>query len=163
MKLQIAMLLFLATTNAFAEIEIRFDRFTNKTRVSAPVAAQLAARADVALTPNWLADFSGQQPTALPSQVTLIFWKTSKSWEYLRCHSTAMLVDNTPFPLSESKHSGTPERGYVIERIRMSLTIDQAIKLSEAKLVEFKVCNTEGQFSENDLQDLRKFIKALTP
>jgi hypothetical protein len=29
--------------------------------------------------------------------------------------------------------------------------------------VEFKVCNTEGRFSEGDLQGLRGFLNALTP
>ena len=163
MKLQLAIILSLATTNAYAEIEIKFDRFTNKTTVSSPVANQLVSRADTALTPNWFATYTGKKPTELLSGMALTFWKINKSWEYLQCHSAAMLADGLPFPLAKSTHSGTVGRGYVVERIKVPFTLANVKKLSEAKLVEFKICNTEGRFSEDDLQDLREFIKALTP
>ncbi len=162
MKLQIAVVLFLAT-NAFAGIEINFDRFTNKTVVATPGMDELISRADSALTPSWFTQFTGQQPTALPSKLNLTFWKVNKSWKYLRCHDVVMLADGSPFPLDASKHDGTVGRGYVMERVGVDVSFAKAEELSRAKLVEFKICNTEGRFSEGDMEDLRNFVKALTP
>lgn len=159
MKFLLAMMLFF-TANAFAEVEIEFDRFTNKTVVS--TTSEFLNRIGVEPTPHWFAAFDGQKPTVTPP-VTLTFWKQNKSWEYLQCNALAMLVDGSPFPVRTSKHSGTVGSGYVVERINTSLTAAEATKLSEAKLVEFKICNTEGRFSENDLADLRKIIQVIKP
>lgn len=162
MKYLIAVMLFFVT-NAFAGVETNFDRFTNLTTVTTPGANELVSRASSALTPMWFAAFNGEKPTGLVSALSLTFWKTNKSWEYLRCHSTAMLVDGSPFPLDASKHAGTVGSGYVSERISIPFSLAKLQQLSTAKLVEFKICNTEGRFSEGDMQDLQNLVKALTP
>ena len=161
MKFLLALMLFF-TANAFAEIQINFDRFSKKTIVTTEGTSQFLDRMEVELTPRWFAKFDGQKPTLAPP-VSLTFWKKSESWEYLRCNVLAMLVDGSPFPVGTSKHDGTVGSGYVLERISVSLTAANATKLSKANLVEFKICNTEGRFSENDLADLRKIIQTIKP
>jgi hypothetical protein len=74
-----------------------------------------------------------------------------------------MLVDGSPVQLSPAQHDGDVGRGYVTERIRVAVSLDTARTLAESRLVEFKICNTEGRFSAGDLQGLRGFINALTP
>ena len=144
-------------------VEIKFDRFNNRTTVRFPSTQQTVARANNSLTPTWLASFEGQTPSTPPSTLSLTFVKVVRSWEYLRCHSVAILADGSQVQLPPENHSGHIGRGYVIERIKVVVGIDIARKLSESQLVEFKVCTTEGRFSQADLQGLRGVIKAITP
>jgi hypothetical protein len=144
------------------KVEVKFDRFKNQTTVNFPSVKRLVARADSHLTPEWFASFAGQTPSTIPSILSLTFWKYNKTWQYLRCHSLAILADGASVQLPPAKHDGDVRQGYVSERITVIVSLATARKLSESHLVEFKVCNTEGRFSEGDLQGLRDVIKAIT-
>ena len=144
-------------------VEIKFDRFRNRTTVRFPSTQQTVVRANNSLTPTWLASFEGQTPSTLPSSLSLTFVKVVRTWEYLHCYSVAILADGSRVQLPPENHSGHIGRGYLIERINVVVGFDIARKLSESQLVEFKVCNTEGRFSQKDLQGLRGVIKAITP
>ena len=65
--------------------------------------------------------------------------------------------------LPPAEHEGTVEQDYVAEYITVTVSLATARTLAESRLVEFKICNTEGRFSEGDLQGLRDVIKVLTP
>ena len=145
------------------KVEVKFDRFKNHTTVTFPSPQQVATRADTQLTPVWLAIFNGQTPSTMPSTVLLAFWKISNTWQYLRCHSLAMLADGSPIQLPPAEHDGKVGQGYVRESILVTVSLATARLLAESRLVEFKICNTEGRFSARDLQGLRSFINALTP
>jgi hypothetical protein len=93
--------------------------------------------------------------------LSLTFWKFNKTWKYLRCHSLAILADGASVQLPPAQHDGDVGEGYVSERITVIVSLATARQLSESRLVEFKICNTEGRFSEGDLQGLRDVIKAI--
>ena len=144
------------------KVEVEFDRFKNKTTVNFPSVKQLVARAANHLTPGWVASFAGQTPSTIPSTLFLIFWKSNETWQYLRCHSLAILADGASVQLPPATHDGDVRKGGVTERITVIVSLATARKLSKSHLVEFKICNTEGRFSEGDLQGLRDVIKAIT-
>lgn len=162
MKFKFALLLLLAAGNVFSGIETKYDRFAGLTVVSTLPTSQIG-RASIVLTPEWIATFTGEKPTKVPNFVNLQFWKINKSWQYLNCHSVSMLADGLPFPSAKSKHEGNVGRSQVTEIITVVFSHADVTKLSEAKTVEFKVCNTESRFSEDEMQDLREFVKATTP
>lgn len=162
MKFQFLLLLFLTTKNVYAEIELKYDRFKDWTVVTTFPASGVM-RAEYAIVPEWIGLFKGQNPTKVPDFVMLQFWKINKSWQYLSCHSVSLLADGVAFPSPTSKHSGNVGRGHVTEIIKVQFSHADVTKLSEAKSIEYRICNTESRLSESDMQDLREFIKATTP
>ena len=83
------------------------------------------------------------------------------SWKYLRCHPLYLLVDGKPFREISTSHDGSVGRSYVLEFIRTDLNFEEIKKLSKAKRIEFKLCNTEREFSISDLEDLKSFVRMM--
>ena len=74
-----------------------------------------------------------------------------------------MLADGAAVRLPPAQYQSNVQGEHVVEDIRVIVNLATARTLAESRLVEFKICNTEGRFSEGDLQGLREVIKALTP
>ena len=90
------------------KVEVRFDRFENSTTVIFPSIRQLVPRAKKQLTPVWFASFRGQTPP--PTPLLLSFWQFNKTWQYLRCHSLAILADGSAVRLPPAEHEALSNR-----------------------------------------------------
>lgn len=155
MKSHIAVVfLFLTCLPASAEVEVKEDRFTKTTTIG---------------TVPKLTEKDGQPAVTVLSALTkdkttasLLLVTSSKSWRYLKCHSSAWLVDDEPFPMPKAKHDGTVGRGYVMEYLIITpLTQQQVARLGAATKVEYKLCNDEYQVAPTELEDLKKFHELL--
>lgn len=75
---------------------------------------------------------------------------------FAACHQNHWLVDGIPAPELEAAYS-TPGQAQIF---RSTLTRQALEKISRAKTVEFKICNTEGSVSASDLDGLRQLLDA---
>jgi len=142
--------------NAFAEIEIKYDRFKNMTVVkTVPKGGGTVRQPKLIL----IGFYDGQTPSR-PPVCDLGFSVQSGSWAYLRCHSLNCLADGKPVELPPSKHDGRVGRGYVIEQVYITIPLSIVEQLSKCEKVEFKLCNTEFSLSRYEMEDLKTFMEA---
>ncbi|WP_025804626.1 hypothetical protein [Pseudomonas chlororaphis] len=81
-------------------------------------------------------------------------------WQYLDCHHSDWLVDGVRDPYLEMEYSNTVAGSSTMERFTKRVDRQNLERLASAKLVEFKVCGTEGKVSEKDMDGLRKVVNA---
>jgi len=143
--------------NAFAEIEIKYDRFKNKTvvKTNPKKTAGTVRQPELVL----IGFYDGQTPSR-PPDCMIAFSLRSSSWAYLRCHSLNCLADGKPVELPPSKHDGIVGRGYVIEQVFIMIPFSIVEQLSKCEKLEFKLCNTEFFLSIYEMQDLKTFVEA---
>jgi hypothetical protein len=144
---------------SFAEIEIKYDRFKNKTIVQTNPKKTAGTAKQPALV--LMGSYDGQTQSR-PGECTIAFALSSSSWVYLRCHSIYCLTDGNPLELPPSKHEGKAGRGYVIEFISILIPFSIIEQLSKSEKVEFKICNTEFTLTKQEMQDLRTFVEAFS-
>jgi hypothetical protein len=145
------------TYNSFAEIEIKYDRFTNKTTVRTDPKKTAGTAIQPALV--LMGSYDGETPSK-PGVCTLAFALNSSSWVYLRCHTINCLADGKPVVLPSSKHNGKVGKGFVFEFITIMVPFNIIEQLSNYQKVEFKICNTEFSISNYELEDLKTFVEA---
>jgi hypothetical protein len=144
--------------NSFAEIQIKYDKFKNRTVVSTdPKRTEIGTKLHPAL--NLVGSYPGQTPSR-PMDCQLGFVLTNPSWAYLRCHYLYCLADGNPVELPPSKHHGDVGRGSVLEQVFVWVSFSIIEQLSKSERVEFKLCNTEFTLTENQMQDLKTFVEA---
>lgn len=143
--------------NSFAEIEIKYDRFRNRTvvQIDPEKVAKVAKSSAFVL----IGGYDGQTPSR-PAICSLGFYLRSQSWRFLDCHPLYCLADGRPVQLPPSKHSGLTGEGYVIEQIFVRIPFSIVEQLSKCKKIEFKLCNTELSLSSYEMEDLKTFVKA---
>jgi hypothetical protein len=144
---------------SFAGIEIKYDKFTNKTTVRTDPKKVAGTVIQPALI--LIGSYEGETPSK-PAECTLAFALRSSSWAYLRCHQVYCLVDGKPVVLPSSKHDGKVGRGYVLEFITIIVPFTIIEQLSNCQKVEFKICNTEFPISNYELEDLKTFVEAFS-
>jgi len=143
--LAMLVLMCIGTATSNAEVEKKFDRFTNITTIGTTPTANCHHQLSV----RW--DSKG---------VCLsMFVHTSNTWQYLQCHPVYLLVDGNPFRSIRTTHNGRVGRGFVLEFIRIDLTYNEIKELSKSTKIEVKLCNTEFTIPERDMQDLRTFVE----
>lgn len=149
-----SVLLFVITTQA-GVFKDETDRFTGLRAItwnSVPSQPK-----DFALSSYLTIPKQGQQF----SRYTLILTTWANEWQYIDCHSIDWLVDGRPAPYLNAEYTNTAAGSAAIERFSAVVSKPDMIALSSAKLVEFKVCGTEGKVSESDLAGLRKVAGVL--
>ena len=104
--------------NSFAEIEIKYDRFKNRTVVQTDPKKTAGTVIQPALV--LIGSYDGQTPSR-PAVCIIAFSLRSSSWAYLRCHSLNCLADEEPVELPPTKHDGRVGRGYVIEHVTITI------------------------------------------
>jgi hypothetical protein len=142
---------------SFAEIQIKYDRFKDKTTVQTDPKKTRGTKFQPALV--LIGSYGGQSPSK-PGVCDLALALQASSWEYLRCHSVACLADGKPVELPPPKHDGHVRRGYVLEFIIMMVPFNTIEQLSKSEKVELKICNTEFTLTKEEMQDLRTFVEA---
>jgi len=142
---------------SFAEIEIEYDRFKNKTVVRTDPKKTAGTVIQPALV--LIGTYDGQTPSR-PGECLLGFALRSASWAYLRCHSLYCLADGKPVELPPFKHEGSVGRGYVLEHIYIMVPFSFVEQLSKCEKLEFKLCNTEFSLSKYEMEDLKTFVEA---
>lgn len=70
----------------------------------------------------------------------LVVHSTSDDWEYLRCHSVAMILDERRGSLP-SDHDGSVGRGVVVESVRVHLTPALLVAMARGSDVRIRVCS----------------------
>lgn len=75
---------------------------------------------------------------------------------FASCHRNHWLVDGVPVPELEAAYSASGRS----QIFRSTLTRKTLERISRAKTVEFKICNTEGSVSASDLDGLRQLLHA---
>ena len=143
--------------NSFAEIEIKYDRFKNRTNVWTDPKKIGGTVKQPALV--LLGSYDGQTPSR-PEICEIAFFIRSASWAYLHCHSLYCLADGKPVELPPSKHKGRVGRGYVLEHIFIMVPFSFVEQLSKCEKLEFKLCNTEFSLSRYEMEDLKTFVEA---
>ena len=105
-----------------------------------------------------LAIYAKGQKTPAYYGVTLITY--SHSWQFISCNFNDWLVDGKPFPALSGTYENSMAGSATIERFTAKMSRKDLETVAAAKLVEFKVCNTEGKVSSEDLSGIRKVLEA---
>lgn len=79
-------------------------------------------------------------------------------WKYLKCYDTNWLLDGRPITLPRAIHDGEIGDGYVVDGTGQAVTLADLKKFAAAKKVEFEVCKDAGEFSADELNDLRELV-----
>ena len=154
-KFALALLAIVVCNSAMAEIESKEDRFTGSYKIQTKPYASPNSEFGF----SWLyeEDKDGGVKT-----LGLIMHRTSKSWRYLQCHSTAFLADGKPLDLGRESRSGHVGSGYVNEFLIINTSLTKLKTAAQSRKVEYKVCNDEFSMSDRDLTDLREFVRLVT-
>jgi hypothetical protein len=155
--LLVTLFILIMEASSFAEIEIKYDKFKNRTVVQTDPKKIAGTVIQPALV--LIGSYDGQTPSR-PAVCIIAFSLTSSSWAYLRCHSLNCLADGKPVELPPSEHHGSTERGYVIEHVAITIPFSFIEQLSKCEKIEFKLCNTEFSLSRYEMQDLKTFVEA---
>lgn len=143
--------------DSFAEIEIKYDGFKNRTVVQTDPKKTVGTDIQPAL--GLIGSFDGQTPTR-PAGCMIVFSLRSPSWAYRHCHSLSCLADGSPVKLPPSEHDGRVGKGYVMEFISVMIPFTIVERFSKCEKVEFKLCNAEFTLTKQDMQDLKTFVEA---
>lgn len=137
-----------------AEVTVERDEFTGETtvRYDAPVEWEdgRQQRADFTVLTH-------------PSGTVGVLLVTTahRSWRWLECHTTHMLVDGEIVELGEAEHNGDVSRGFVVEQVRVPLSRDAIVTLTQAAEVRVRICNDVMRLSEPSIRVLADLGPAL--
>ena len=142
-----------------AQVTISYDRFERTT------VARLKGE-DTKSQPQFhvLTTFPGDTVPAAPEAV-IWFSVTGRSWQFLECHRTRLLIDGVPLEVpNEAEHDGRVlSSGGVIEFILVTVTWEHVLQLARGTTIEVKICNREFALSRVNMDRLRDFVARVTP
>ena len=85
----------------------------------------------------------------------------SDHWRYMRCNSTAWLVDGKAAPYIRSDYKSSMGDSSTIEMLQATLSLADLTKLAAARTIEYQVCNDEGSLTPSDIDGIRKVLSAV--
>jgi len=85
--------------------------------------------------------------------ISLITWADQQ--QYKTCNHTFWLADGKKIEGMNSQYSARHTKNAVIETFELSPTKEALAALESANKVEFRVCNTEGFVSDDDLSGFK--------
>ncbi|MBF8732797.1 hypothetical protein IRZ59_20385 [Pseudomonas guariconensis] len=97
--------------------------------------------------------YKGKEAKVSRLSVELLTYGHSQQYE--SCNHVYWLADGIPVDGIPTDYSAEFASGVVIERFKLKPADGALDKLASAKKVEFKVCNTEGIVSDNDLSGFK--------
>jgi hypothetical protein len=156
MKSVVALMLFVTSVAAFAEVEVKTDRFTGRTRYSTPSGAQYNT-----LTP--FATILVSDGKMIPS-FDLVMWGSFPHWKYIDCtNNIHWILDGKPvqFPPAEYLNDLDGKKAMKGEIILdgvyyLGLPIEKLKAIASASVVEYKICGDEYKFDETTLSNFRE-------
>lgn len=149
-----AIIAFLVTIPALAEITEKYDRFKNQT-----VLKYEQNKPSAGLPFYLLSGFEGTNKASKRENV-LTFHVSGSGWRYLRCNQTALLVDGKPFSVGKVEHDGRVGTGYVLEFLSIAIPTAALRQLGNAKTVEYKICNDEYRLDDADLAAFKEITES---
>jgi len=145
--------------NHFDPVKIEYDKFKDVTSVIYAEGRGLNA------SPNTIiAIFSYRgQSFKMPSKIGFTVGSTSKDWQFLRAREINFLLDDsTRFSYSVERDSKVGS-GYVIEWLSVQMSVEDFLKLVNAKQVEYSILSATVSLSEQQLESLRELASYLRP
>jgi len=157
-SLFILLLILITGASSYAEIEIKYDRFQDRTTVWTNPKKETGSWIQPGLI--LIGYYEGRTPSK-PAKCILGCVLRVPNWIYLKCYHLSCLADGKPVSLPPSEHKGSVGKSYIVERIYVSVpfsVIEQ--HLSKCEKVEFKLWNQEFALSNYDIEDLKFFVEA---
>ncbi len=142
-------LILLAANASAAGYSEDTDRFTGRKTISWTSAPSYGA-----LAPNLFIHVEDGK-----AENGMVFLSGSfKTWRYLRCSTTHWLADGARLPVVEQDHNGSTGGDGVIEHISNLFGVAELKKIAAASTVEYKACNDEFRFTQDQLDGFKKAI-----
>lgn len=134
------------------ELTDRYDRFEQKRDLQWLSGVRSADPQAMGLTASVV--FNGDQPINVLAHLAGSFERI----EYADCNSVHWLADGSPVRPKTSTYRllQRNQPGAYIEMFTSIFTVDEFVRLARAKVVEYKVCNTEGVIPAEDLDGMRQ-------
>ena len=148
--------LVIGTGAARAEVLTSVDRFTGETKVETAPANSHDLQPQLVVSATWL----GDQPSP-DQELVLGFMVFGYQWRYPGCFGLSWLADGEPVNLGPAKRSTTIlSGGRVVEFVAIpGVRAREAKRLAQAKKVEYRICQTEGELLAAELADLREVVR----
>lgn len=92
------------------------------------------------------------------------FRSLNDTWQFLRCHTVSLIVDNERLSGLPTQHSGrvaSTQTAAVIESIQVDFTRSQIEQIAAARTVEGRLCTTEFIFPPALLAAFRDLVTRL--
>lgn len=140
-------------------IKEEFDRFSGATSVRADPNPTKVYNGERNFSVGY--SYKGTTPT-IPDVVVFSFWSVAEDWQYLKCHSVALLVDGEQMPL-ESEHDGEVMSPKVLEMVHVPIDVDRFLQIVNAKKVEGQICNDEFVFTDKQMEAMRDVASRMQP
>lgn len=95
-------------------------------------------------------------------QISMSLTSSAASWQFLRCHSLSILIDDTPVQLGEGEHHGDVTQHGVIEQVRYRIDRGIVVAMSNAGRLRGRLCTTVFDITPEQIALLREFVAAPT-
>jgi hypothetical protein len=162
MKKLILFFALITCSSAFglAEIEKKYDRFTKQTEICTKVRLPNIGASLLTLE----AYYDGEFFTGNIKTLLFTFVSRSSDWRYINCSETHFLIDGEPYNPGNAIRRGTVGSGHVMEFLLYpGVKFSDIEKMADATKIEVKICNTEFVLSQSEMDDLKQFVRLLTP
>jgi hypothetical protein len=147
MRTAFFLLALFATSNAVAQVSDEIDRFTGKRNISytssaepklgVPVISILAQQGGINAVRFMIAPTPGRYAI--------------QSLQYIGCKQVDWLIDGEPLALGMVVHSSSRYGSMLLETITQEASAAQLAAIGSARQAEFRICQTEGVLSSEDV------------
>lgn len=137
-----------------------YDKIKDETTV---ILAYESAEASVGVGGLFVAyTYTGTKPQK-PALVYWAFVSRSQEWKFLSCYDLALLLDNSTRLRPKATHDGQVKSGYVIEEVQTELSLEDFLKIVNAKRVDGSVCNTQFTLAPGQMEGLKDVASRMQP
>lgn len=91
--------------------------------------------------------------------VSVLVHSFNETWEYLECHSTVGLADDTRIVPRGVEHDGDAMHGGVLEHVTFTLASDDVRIMAHARQIRFRICNTEYELPRGSAAAFAEFYR----
>lgn len=151
-----------AQTTADKNIEIKYDKFKDRTTVSLKLTITEKLPIEellFALTNS----FEGKKQTSMPSDISGFFLSVTKEKQYSISHSWIVLADDERIKLGDGMYQGEANDSRAAEVIIYSISSENLKKIANAKKVEMQLGSKEFTLTELQLASFKEFYKQIVP
>lgn len=157
-----AFILSAAIAAAPPKFDVTYDRFTNTTSIFASEALP-SRKGDTFLILTSLHRGTKERPSN--SVIYRIeVWAYRKDWDYLRCHSVAILADGKPVTVFRNTiSSDVISANSVSEYISVAVDREAITAIADASKVELQVCRDEWLLPKSVSSKAQDIVIGTTP
>jgi hypothetical protein len=138
-------------------LEKKYDKFKNTTSISIDLKLTQISE-DLSISSFFISD---GKKIKTPDKVILMITSKSENWNYLNNSDLVFIVDDEIIDLGEMKRTGSVGKGYVLEFLSTTVSIETFLKIINGNKVEGRLFTTEFKLTDEQLEALRDYASRM--